>query len=115
VNTGVQTSTRMWYETIKNWITELLNVNSSELNISTPTDVRVEEWVDRVNSTATELTPLNFYDINSHYMPMAIYDILISNQNTLFSQAIIDGVQHYALILNSEIFSVNPELMNYFI
>lgn len=31
VNTGIQTSARIWYETVKNWITELLSIRSSEL------------------------------------------------------------------------------------
>ncbi len=50
VNTGIQTSARMWYETVKNWITELLSINSSEIQGVTPTEVRVETWLDNLNT-----------------------------------------------------------------
>lgn len=51
VNTGVQTSARMWYETLKNWITELLSINSSEIQGVTPTEARVENWMSNLDST----------------------------------------------------------------
>ena len=50
VDTGIQTSTRMWYETVKNWITELLSMRSSELQGNTPTEVRVENWIGNLDS-----------------------------------------------------------------
>jgi hypothetical protein len=45
VDIGVQTSARTWYETVKNWITELLSINSSEFQGATPTAVRVEGFL----------------------------------------------------------------------
>ena len=57
VDTGMQTSARIWYETLKNWITELLSINSSEIQGATPTDVRVENWIDNLDSTQLVSSP----------------------------------------------------------
>lgn len=51
VNTGMQTSARIWYETVKNWITELLSIRSSEFHGATPTEIRVEKWLGNLDST----------------------------------------------------------------
>lgn len=51
VNTGMQTSARIWYQTVKNWIMEILSINSSEFQGDTPTEVRVENWLDNLEST----------------------------------------------------------------
>lgn len=47
----MQTSVRMWYETVKNWVTELLSMRSSELQGLTPTEVRVENWINNLDNT----------------------------------------------------------------
>jgi hypothetical protein len=51
VNTGVQTSARIWYETVKIWITELLSIRSSQLQGVTPTEVRAENWLNELDNT----------------------------------------------------------------
>jgi hypothetical protein len=51
VNTGIQTEARMWYETVKNWIMELLSMRDSELQGITPTEVRVENWINNLDNT----------------------------------------------------------------
>ena len=51
VNAGMQTSARMWYETIKNWIMEILSMRSSEFQPNTPTEVRVEDWLNNLENT----------------------------------------------------------------
>jgi hypothetical protein len=60
VNTGMQTSVRMWYETVRNWITEIpgtttnpqyvdVGVRSSEL--SSMGYNKVEKWRNTIDST----------------------------------------------------------------
>jgi hypothetical protein len=51
VNTGMQTSAGIWYQTVKNWIMEILSMNSSEFQGVSPTDVRVENWINKLEST----------------------------------------------------------------
>jgi hypothetical protein len=47
----MQTSAKVWYQSIKNWIMELISVRESEFQGQTPTEVRVEDWLDTLNLT----------------------------------------------------------------
>lgn len=51
VDTGIQTSSRIWYETVKNWLMEILSMRDSELQGNTPTEIRVENWIDHLDNT----------------------------------------------------------------
>jgi len=50
VDVGVQTTTKSLYTMFKNWLRELFSINSSDIGI-TPTEVRVENWIDNLNTT----------------------------------------------------------------
>jgi hypothetical protein len=60
VDVGVQTSTKSLYTMFKEWLRELFSIHSSDIG-STPTEVRVENWIGHLDST--QLVSTN--DINS--------------------------------------------------
>lgn len=69
VNTGIQTSARMWYETVRNWITEILSspkpqVSAQYVDVGVQADTRstfqiVKDWFRDVCSIrSSELSSL---------------------------------------------------------
>jgi hypothetical protein len=56
VETEVQTSYTSLWSMFKDWVKEVLNINSSDLG-HTPTNIRVVNWVDNLDSTQIISSP----------------------------------------------------------
>jgi hypothetical protein len=56
IEAGVQTSDTSLWNMFKGWVYELFSVNSSDLG-KTPTNVRVENWIGKLDSTQVVSSP----------------------------------------------------------
>lgn len=68
VDAGVQTSTKSLYTMFKEWLNELFSINSSDIG-KTPTDVRVENWIDNLNTTQLVSTPTMNSVVSNNQLP----------------------------------------------
>src|ERR1700743_628436 len=100
IDTGVQTQTNSLWSMFKEWMFELFSMNSSDIG-RTPTVVRVENWMENLESSQVLSSPtmnnvvseniqnmVNTYDITDY----SVYQNTLSQPNALFSHIVEDGI-----------------------
>jgi hypothetical protein len=137
VNAGIQTSARMWYETVKNWIMEILSMRSSNLQGLSPTEVRVENWIDNLSSTqlvsspsinsVVSITPVldegerilveyaqsqTNLDINSR---VEYFNTISPQVDVELQNIMVDGSQYMFAIIKDVALTIDPNIFNLFI
>lgn len=71
VDVGVQTSTKSLWNLFKEWLNEVLSINSSDIGV-TPTEVRVENWIGNLDSTQLVSTNSMNSVISNNQLPELI-------------------------------------------
>jgi hypothetical protein len=135
VDAGIQTSARIWYETVKNWITELLSIRSSELQGVTPTEVRVENWINNLDSTQlvsqnsmNSVVSNNQSNFGDHFLleyaqsqtnfdigSRAEYFNIISPQvDVTLENVMVNDTQYLFAVVKDVILTLDPNIFNLF-
>lgn len=129
IDVGVQTPANSIFSLFKDWLMELFSISSSQ--IPTPAEVRIENWLDNLNSSQVVSTPtmnsvvsesnlqgvegLSSIVFNSHF-DISIYNIEILNKYletpaNYIDTSTINGLTYYVLMTNDAILTIDPGLI----
>lgn len=131
VDTSVQTSRNSLFNMFKEWLRNVYSVNSSDLG-KTPTDVRVENWLDNlwasqevssntINSVVSKSQDLVGRSVSEIGESNILYNItdptmfvnILREPGVEFIQT--EDLTQCFIKLNEVILSVDPNIVNYFI
>lgn len=116
-----EVQTKSFWKLFKKSLKKYFCINDSDI---TPQDVRVENMINNldpsqnipVNNVISELSESNVQELTKYnIMDEFSFGQAFSQTGATFHHTFVDGINQYFIAYSDTLFSVNPDLINYFI